>query len=86
MTITKDMKALVAHRETLERRKDRWRVRQMNKFAQPAIIRSMPYRLSKKAIRMQRFHRFGRDMMKSITAAMKKSLKKFDSLIASVKD
>lgn len=86
MIITKQMKAFVAMQETRERRKDRWGVRQIDAFVQPVATRDIPYRLPKKTVRMQRFRRFGGDAMRSIHSAMKKSLKKFDALIASIKD
>jgi hypothetical protein len=86
MTITKQMRAFVIRRETLERRKDRWEVRKADKFVQPVPIKKIPYRLARKSVRLQRVRRFVRDKMKSINVAMRKSLKKFDALLVSLKD
>jgi len=86
MTITKQMRAFVIRQETLERRKDLWGVRKVDKFTQPVPIKSIPYRLARKSVRLQRVRRFGRNEMKSINAAMRKSLKKFDVLFVSLKD
>jgi len=60
MTITKQMRAFVIRQETLERRKDLWGVRKVDKFTQPVPIKSIPYRLARKSVRLQRVRRFGR--------------------------